>query len=67
VNVSVSDPGPGFRTEAGWRTLAKLIRRVHMFTGLFFAPWLLMYALSTLVMTHRNYVASFYATRNPAM
>jgi len=67
VNVSVADPGPGLRTEAGWRTLAKLIRRVHMFTGLFFAPWLLMYALSTLVMTHRNYVASFYATRNPAM
>jgi hypothetical protein len=28
---------------------------------------MLMYALSTLVMTHREYVASFYATKRPAM
>src|SRR5262249_43233473 len=44
-----------------------LIRRVHMFAGLFLAPWMLMYALSTLVMTHRDYVSSFYPSKNPAM
>jgi hypothetical protein len=38
-----------------------------MFAGLFFAPWMLMYALSTLVMTHRQYAASFFATKRPAM
>jgi hypothetical protein len=38
-----------------------------MFTGLFLAPWMLIYALSTLVMTHREYVASFYPTKNPPM
>lgn len=43
------------------------IRRVHMYLGLFFAPWMLMYALSTLVMTHRDWVASFYASKTPAL
>jgi hypothetical protein len=45
------------------RTVSRLIRRIHMFSGLFFVPWMLMYALSTLVMTHREYVASFYANK----
>lgn len=38
-----------------------------MFTGLFLGPWMLMYALSTLVMAHREYVLSFYPTKTPAM
>ena len=38
-----------------------------MLTGLFLGPWMLMYALSTLVMTHREYVLSFYPTKTPAM
>jgi len=38
-----------------------------MYTGLFLGPWMLMYASSTLVMTHREYVASFYRTKKPAM
>lgn len=45
---------------------SRLVRRIHMFTGLFLAPWMLMYALSTLVMTHREYVNSFYSSKNPA-
>ncbi len=48
-------------------TISRLVRRVHMFAGLFLAPWMLMYALSTLVMTHREFVGSFYAAKNPAM
>src|SRR5579859_3091712 len=44
---------------------ARLIRRVHMFTGLFLAPWMMMYALSTLVMTHRDFVVSLYHSKNP--
>jgi hypothetical protein len=55
------------KTEATLSTVSRLIRRVHMFTGLFLAPWMLMYALSTLVMAHRDYVASFYSSRNPAL
>src|SRR5262249_7189652 len=47
-------------------SVSKLIRRIHMFTGLFLAPWMLMYALSTLVMTHREFVDSFYPSENPA-
>lgn len=38
-----------------------------MYLGLFLAPWMLMYAASTLVMTHRHTVATFYPTRAPAM
>lgn len=38
-----------------------------MYLGLFLAPWMLMYALSTAVMTHRDFVASFYGTKMPAM
>jgi hypothetical protein len=38
-----------------------------MFTGLFLGPWMLMYALSTLVMAHRDFVRSFYSSDNPEM
>src|SRR5262245_38272168 len=48
-------------------SISRLVRRVHMFTGLFLAPWMLMYALSTLVMTHHEYVDSIYASKSPAM
>ena len=47
--------------------ISRLVRRVHMFTGLFLAPWMLMYALSTLVMAHHEYVSSFYSSKSPAM
>jgi hypothetical protein len=46
---------------------SRLVRRVHMFSGLFLGPWMLMYALSTLVMTHRGYVSSFYKSKRPAL
>jgi hypothetical protein len=38
-----------------------------MFTALFLAPWMIMYALSTLVMAHRTLVESFYASKRPTM
>src|SRR5262245_52624867 len=47
--------------------ISRLVRRVHMFTGLFLAPWMVMYALSTLVMAHHQYVESFYRSKNPAL
>ena len=31
----------------------KLLRRIHLYAGLFLAPWVLMYALSTMVMNHK--------------
>ncbi len=33
--------------------ISKVVRRTHMFLALFLFPWVLMYALSTLVMNHR--------------
>src|ERR1043166_2121362 len=54
-------------TSAEMPSISRLVRRIHMFTGLFLAPWMLMYALSTLVMTHREYVDSFYASKSPAL
>lgn len=44
-----------------------IVRRVHMFLGLFLAPWMTMYALSTLVMHHREIVRSFYPNKTPAL
>ncbi len=38
-----------------------------MFTALFLAPWMIMYALSTLVMAHREWVGSFYAYKQPTI
>jgi len=53
--------------DIAWSNMSRLVRRVHMFAGLFLAPWMLMYALSTLVMTHQEYVNSFYASKSPVM
>ena len=48
-------------------TASRLLRRIHMYLGLFLAPWMLMYAASTVVMNHREFVQSLYATKAPAM
>src|ERR1043166_8554388 len=55
------------KTEIGSSTVSRWIRRIHMYTGLFLGPWMLMYAFSTLVMTHRDSVASLYPSKDPAM
>ena len=47
--------------------ISRLVRRIHMFTGLFLGPWMVMYALSTLVMAHHEYVNSFYSSKSPVM
>ena len=68
VNSSVTTAAPARSgNESAVSTVSRWIRRVHMYTGLFLAPWMLMYAFSTLVMTHREYVLSFYSSKNPAM
>ena len=41
-------------------TISTIVRRTHMFLALFFFPWILMYALSTLVMNHRAFFVSRY-------
>jgi hypothetical protein len=35
--------------------MSKLIRRIHMYFALALAPWVLMYAVSTFVMNHREW------------
>jgi len=42
--------------------LSRLVRRTHMYLALFLFPWMLMYALSTLVMNHRAYFVERYGT-----
>jgi hypothetical protein len=39
---------------------SKVVRRTHMYLALFLFPWLLMYALSTLVMNHRAMFVARY-------
>jgi hypothetical protein len=39
---------------------SRLVRRTHMYLALFLAPWMLMYALSTMAMNHREFVRHRY-------
>jgi len=42
---------------------SKVVRQTHMYLGLLLTPWVLLYALSTLAMTHRNaFHPDFYST-----
>ena len=42
---------------------SKVVRQTHMYLALFLTPWVLLYALSTLSMTHRNaFHPDFYST-----
>ena len=41
---------------------SRLVRRTHMYLALFLAPWMLMYAVSTLVMNHRAVFVERYGT-----
>ena len=38
-----------------------------MYLGLFLAPWMFVYSISTMVMNHREFVQSFYPTQTPGM
>jgi hypothetical protein len=40
--------------------LSTLVRRTHMYLGLFLFPWVLMYSVSTLVMNHRAWFVAKY-------
>lgn len=46
-------------------SLSKLIRRIHLFLALFLAPWILMYAASTLAMHHRALFTGAHQRINP--
>ncbi len=38
----------------------KIVRQVHMYLALFLVPWMLMYAVSGMVMNHRDFFAEYY-------
>lgn len=42
---------------------SKIIRRTHMYLALFLTPWMLIYALSGLVLNHNQVVRAFYGER----
>ncbi len=44
---------------------SKVLRCTHMYLALFLAPWLLMYAVSTLAMNHRDIFRKAYGTTTP--
>lgn len=66
ANAAV-DPESASSKEKAPSDFSRIIRRVHMYLALFLAPWMLMYALSTLAMAHREFVLSFYPTKTPAL
>jgi hypothetical protein len=44
----------GNNTSTTRKSVSRLMRRTHMLAALFLTPWITMYALSTLVMHHRE-------------
>ncbi len=67
MNTEISEPNGGPQTVQSRSRRALLVeRRTHMYLGLFLGPWMVMYAVSTLAMTHREWVQSFYPTKAPA-
>lgn len=44
-------------------TPSKLIRRTHMYLALFLTPWMIIYALSGLVLNHNQAVRNFYGAK----
>jgi hypothetical protein len=64
---AVSVPSGSATPEKQTSSLSRIVRRTHMYLALFLAPWMLMYALSTLAMSHREYVLSFYPTKTPKL
>jgi hypothetical protein len=50
----------GSESNPAWPSAARWVRRVHMYLGLFLTPWMFIYAVSTMVMNHREWVQSFY-------
>lgn len=39
---------------------SRTLRRIHMYLGLFLAPWMVMYAVSTIAMNHRAWFHRLY-------
>jgi hypothetical protein len=64
VNIDQSSPSAAVgQKRPGNASL--YIRRVHLFLGLFLTPWMIMYALSTWVMHHHEFVAGLYGSKTP--
>ena len=64
---SASSEAVDQKLEIPLSKISLVVRRIHLFTGLFLAPWMVMYALSTMVMTHHHLVNSFYGSASPAL
>ena len=45
---------------------SKIVRRTHMYLALFLTPWVLVYAVSTMVMNHREFFREIYGGAAPA-
>ena len=45
---------------------SKVLRRSHMYAALFLTPWILMYAISTMAMNHREWFKRAYGEAPPA-
>ncbi len=43
-------------------TFTLVLRRIHMYLGLFLTPWVLVYGLSAVVMSHLAFFADFYGS-----
>jgi hypothetical protein len=45
--------------------VTKVLRRIHLYLGLILSPWILMYAVSTIAMNHREHLGSSHGAPPP--
>jgi hypothetical protein len=46
--------------KGGIVSFSLVLRRTHMYAALFLTPWMLIYALSTMAMNHRDFIRDLY-------
>lgn len=63
MNLASHATEPGSGGAAGRWT--RWVRRVHLYLGLFLGPWVLLYALSTAAMNHRESVTRWFGGAKP--
>lgn len=49
------NPTPNRSGRATWNRVMKLVRRIHLYSGLFLFPWVMLYGVTALLFNHPTY------------
>ena len=65
--VQTQNDNEGVSKMAGsrWTRLDRLMRTLHLYTGLFLVPWMLIYAASAFCLNHRPLFVDYFGVKPP--